>query len=129
MAHHQTVVADEQFEFRSETRNKLFMLLGVGILLFVAGIFFAMRSGGAKEGHGEGGHAAVETHKLVASTDQQPQVGDNKEVTEDHHAEAAEGHDEGKAWLKRIKSSLWMNNIFFTGLGIIGLFFIAIQYA
>jgi len=132
MAHHQTVVADEQFEFRSETRNKLFMLLGAGILLFVAGIFFAMRSGNANEGHGEGGHhAAVETSKLVASTDQEPQVGDNKEVIEDHGEAAGHkgGHDTGKAWVKRIKSSLWMNNVFFTGLGIIGLFFVAIQYA
>jgi hypothetical protein len=133
MAHHQTVVADEQFEFTSETRNKLYMLLGVGILLFVAGIFFAMRSGNANEGHGEGGHhAAVETtHKLVASTDQEPQVGDNKEVTEDHGATEAHegGHGATKTWLKRIKSSLWMNNIFFTGLGMIGLFFVAIQYA
>ena len=31
--------------------------------------------------------------------------------------------------MKRLYSTLWMNNVFFTGLGIIGLFFVAIQYA
>ncbi len=32
-------------------------------------------------------------------------------------------------WLKRLYTTLWMNNIYFVGLGIIGLFFVAIQYA
>ena len=32
-------------------------------------------------------------------------------------------------WKKRLFSSLWMNNVFFAGMGIIGLFFVAIQYA
>ena len=31
--------------------------------------------------------------------------------------------------MKRLYSSLWMNNVFFAGMGIIGLFFVAIQYA
>jgi hypothetical protein len=130
MAHHQTIVADERFEFRSETRNRLFMLLGLGIVLFIAGIWFAMKADKAPAGHGEG-HAAIETqHKLVASTDQE-QATESKEQHSDAAAEGHEGgHEEGGAtWLKRIKSSLWMNNVFFTGLGIIGLFFVAIQYA
>ena len=42
---------------------------------------------------------------------------------------AAGGHHETATWLKRLYTTLWMNNVFFAGLGIIGLFFITIQYA
>jgi hypothetical protein len=31
--------------------------------------------------------------------------------------------------LKRLKTTLWMNNVYFIGFGVIGLFFVAIQYA
>ena len=119
MAHH-SVVADEQYVFRSETRNKIFYLLGLGVLLFVVGLLFAIFGG---SGHGEE-HAAVQTSELVASVDQQ-----------EGHAQAgpaeghAEGHHEQALWITRLFTTLWMNNIYFVGLGIIGLFFIAIQYA
>ncbi|MFP4093680.1 MAG: quinol:cytochrome C oxidoreductase [Cyclobacteriaceae bacterium] len=47
-----------------------------------------------------------------------------------HGAEAA-AHGEGHEfhWYQRLFSNLWINNVYFTGLGIIGLFFVAIQYA
>jgi len=108
-------IADEKYEFKSGTRSKLLMLFGAGLLLFVLGVFMA-RSGG--EGHGEEHAATAISKNLVASVD----------VQEGHAAEAGE-HHETAPWLKRIYTTLWMNNVFFTGLGIIGLFFIAIQYA
>jgi hypothetical protein len=121
MAH--LTVSDEQYIFRPETRNKLFYLLGAGIILFVLGLFMAMR-GGNEHGHGEG-HAQVNSQELVASA-QQHGTPDHGNV-EEHHGEKAE---HGSApWLKRLYASLWMNNIYFIGLGIIGLFFVAIQYA
>jgi hypothetical protein len=120
MAHHHITVTDEQYIFRPETRNKLFILLGVGIALFILGIVLAMNNGG---GHGEE-HASVQTHELVASADVTPQH-------QEHGAEAATGagHHETTHWVKKLYTTLWMNNVFFTGLGIIGLFFVAIQYA
>ena len=135
MAHHQTIVADEQFEFRSETRNKLFYLLGFGIVLFLIGIFLSM--GEKHEGSHGDAHASADTHKFVASTEQDQHATDAPaEKAEEHQAtgeqpnEHAEGgHHETPTWLLKLKTSLWMNNIFFTGLGIIGLFFVAIQYA
>lgn len=117
MAHNITV-ADEQYVFRNETRNRLFILLGFGVFLFAVGLFLAMR-GGSNEGH-DGGHAAVTGSELVASA--QPHVS--------AEADTHEGEHEGSPhWLKRLKTTLWMNTMFFTGLGIIGLFFVAIQYA
>jgi hypothetical protein len=64
----------------------------------------------------------VKTEQLTASAD--PATPQEAE-----HAEAAGEHHETAHWLKRLYASLWMNNILFTGLAIIGLFFVAIQYA
>jgi hypothetical protein len=120
MAH--VIIEDEQYIFRRETRKSLFILLGVGVLLFVGGIFFA-RSAGT---HAEGGeHAMAHQSELVASAAQEHQAT-QAQHQEDH---AAGAHGEKDPWVKRIFTSLWMNNVFFAGLGIIGLFFIAIHYA
>ena len=108
------MVADEQYDFKASSKKNLAILLVAGLVLFVIGVFMAMNSG---HGH-EGEHASIEVSKnLIASVD-------NAVVAE----EAAEHHG-SPVWLKRIYTSLWHNNIFFTGIGMIGLFFVAIQYA
>jgi hypothetical protein len=121
---HQTV-ADEQYVFKPEAKRQLFILLGVGIALFILGLVLAMSSGGHEA---EGGHHGSVTvaKELVASLDQHGE----------HAAAVAEGHDAASAeehgspiWLKRLYTTLWMNNVYFIGLGLIGLFFVAIQYA
>ncbi len=123
MAHH-SIVADELYIFRPETRTKLFYLLGVGIVLFVVGLIMAIYGG---DGHHAEEHAAVKSEQLVANA--------TANAVDQEEAHAAEGHAEegghhGPAlWVKRLYTTLWMNNTFFVGLGIIGLFFIAIQYA
>jgi hypothetical protein len=119
---HQVVVTEESYIFRAATKTKLFILLGAGILLFVIGLLFAMNDHGA-EHHG-GAHGSLQTQELLA--DAQPS----------EHGSAVEGHQEAShhgaptpPWLKRLKTALWMNNSYFIGFGIIGLFFAAIQYA
>ena len=108
------MVADEQYDFKASSKKNLAILLVAGLVLFVIGVFMAMNSG---HGH-ESEHASIEVSKnLIASVD-------NAVVAE----EAAEHHG-SPVWLKRIYTSLWHNNIFFTGIGMIGLFFVAIQYA
>jgi hypothetical protein len=111
------MIADEKYIFKPATKQKLFILIGVGLLLFAVGVFMA-KNGGHHEGAEK--HASQEIAKsLVASTE--PTA---------HAASAVEGGHHGSAtWLKRIYTSLWHNNIFFAGIGIIGLFFVAIQYA
>ncbi len=118
MAH--VIIEDEQYIFGSGTRKQVFILFGVGLLLVIAGILFTMNAGE----HQGGEHAMAVSAELVASTAQ------------DHGAEAhaqvqhAEGEHGGPAiWLKRLLTSLWMNNVYFLGLGIIGLFFVAVHYA
>lgn len=108
------MVADEQYVLKPATKQKLFILLGVGILLFVIGVFMAMNSG---HGHEADAHASTEISKEHAPS------------AEHAAAPAAEEHHGSPVWLKRIYTSLWQNNVFFAGLGIIGFFFVAIQYA
>lgn len=110
------MVAEEYYEFKPEAKKKIAILGAVGIVLFILGVFLAMGSG---SGHEEE-HASAQTlTNLVASADQ---VAAAPEVT-------AEEHHGSPVWLKRIYTSLWQNNIFFAGIGIIGLFFVTIQYA
>jgi len=116
---HQVEVAEDQYVFRPETRKKLFILLAVGIGLFILGLILAMTGGGHEE-H-EGGHASLGSHEMVASAVQH-------EAASEGHA-AAGHHEETAVWLKKLYTTLWMHNVFFTGLGVIGLFFVAIQFA
>ena len=117
---HQVEVREENYVFRPETKKKLVYLLVAGIVLFGLGVVFAMTGGGHDE-HG-GGHAQNASHEMVASVQQ------HEAASTEHNAAAGEHHG-SPVWLKRIYTTLWMNNIFFVGAGIIGLFFVAIQYA
>src|ERR1043165_5793299 len=115
------MIAEEKYIFKPETQRKIFILGAVGLLLFVLGVFMAMRGGNGHEGHEQ--KASTEISKsLTASV--APQEGH-----EAHQAEGNEGHHGSPTWLKRIYAALWADNVFFTGIGIIGLFFVAIQYA
>jgi hypothetical protein len=155
MAHHHAEVLEEKYVFRNQTRNKLFILLAVGLVLFAIGLGWAIYNEG-KGGHGDGHHAAAPNQELVASvlqhgddtthaateatenpSDHEAAEAHGAEHATDEHAKTNEhvessnggGHHESPIWRKRLYATLWHNNIFFVGLGIIGLFFVAIQYA
>lgn len=121
---------EEKYIFTSQAKTRLMILGVVGVVLLVLGTMF----GGSEhhEAGGDGGehHAAVATESMVASAEV------TAEPQQEHadHATAAEpgqegGHHGSPTWLKRIYASLWHNSVFFAGLGIIGLFFVAVQYA
>ena len=115
MAH--VIIEDEQYILSAETRKKIFVLLGIGVLLFVVGLVISMSGGPAEVTEG---HSMIQQEELVASTAQDHAVA--------QQAEHSAGH-EPAYWVKRLHTTLWMNNVFFIGLGIIGLFFVAIHYA
>jgi hypothetical protein len=105
---------DEKYVFTSKAKRNLLIIFVAGIVLLAVGIF--MNMGGGHEA-ADAGHASVSaTENLMASSDA---------------SAAAEGgeHHGTATWLKRVYTSLWINNIYFVGLGIIGVFFFAIQYA
>ena len=114
MAHHINV-EDERFIFRPEARTKIYILLAVGVVLFALGLVLAMNDHAEPAEHH--GQLGTEVSKnLVASIQQH-------EAASESHAEAAheQHHEAGASWVKRLKTTLWMNNLYFIGLGIIGL--------
>lgn len=46
-----------------------------------------------------------------------------------HHEEAGEAGAHAFHWYERLYANLWINNVFFTGIAIVGVFFFAIQFA
>ena len=113
--HESHTVSEERFEFTSGIRNKIILVGIIGIVLFALGVFMAGMGG--NEGHGSGHGSISATSDLVASVEAVPAEAEGT------------GHEGGNLVVKRIITSLWHNNVFFTGIGIIGLLFIAIQYA
>ncbi|MEO9873002.1 quinol:cytochrome C oxidoreductase [Ekhidna sp.] len=113
------MVSEERFEFTATAKKRLLITLVVGLVLSAVG-YFTLGSGDHGEDHG----------------------GDHSEVVSDGHGEepygeedhAEEGHGEethhgSSSSVKRLLSNLWINNVFFAGLAVIGVFFFAIQYA
>ncbi|MEM7552277.1 MAG: quinol:cytochrome C oxidoreductase [Bacteroidota bacterium] len=113
-------ISEEQFDFNAKTKKSLLITLVVGVVLLILGILTVSGSGG----HGESdGHAlqTIQENNLLVSLDDQPHGDDS------HSAGHEEGHH-GFHWSQRLMSNIWINNVYFTGLAIIGVFFFAIQY-
>ena len=129
------------------------VLFIVGIILLAMGIGTAHHEDGVH--HDDGGHASVtaqhESHVLPVSNLQDETHDDDgshyhaEDEGHQHgeadiagHADApanghgdlhGEGHsDHGKSWVARIWANLWLNGVFFTGIALIGVFFVAVQY-
>ncbi len=117
MAHTHITVTEEKFEFTAKARRQIAILLVAGVALLALGIVISMVGGGE---HHEGGH-----HGMVSGVDNMTASLE----TPASSGEADAHHGEKPVWLKRLYTTLWMNNIYFIGLGVIGLFFVCIQYA
>ncbi|AWW31537.1 quinol:cytochrome C oxidoreductase [Echinicola strongylocentroti] len=128
MAHVTNFNLDQKFDFTAALKKTIFITGGIGLLLLVVGLFTA---GGGDHGHEDAGHQTEHVAPAVGHGD-------------DHHAEAAShdehggdhaeaGHEEGahgsSVTMKRFFANLWINNVYFAGIAIIGVFFFAIQYA
>ncbi len=46
-----------------------------------------------------------------------------------HHGEEAAAGEHGFHWTKRLFANIWINNLYFTGIAVVGVLFFAIQYA
>ncbi|UII32058.1 quinol:cytochrome C oxidoreductase [Fulvivirga ulvae] len=123
-------MTEERFSFTSGAKKTLMISGIVGFVLLILGVFMNMNSGHGHgdEHHGEEEHAALHQvpDNLVASSET-PQDGAGEHAEEAHGEDG--GHHGSAPWLKNLFNNLWVNNVYFTGLAIIGLFFVAIQYA
>lgn len=110
---------DERYEFSSSTKRRLAIVGIIGILVTIVGIFIVMNT----DGHNGEEHAISTSinSAMVASTETAALISENDQTGAENHG--------SPIWLKRLYVSLWHNNIYFTGLALIGLFFLALQYA
>lgn len=115
------MITTEQFEFTSKAKRTIFLTLAVGVLFTIIGFFTA-----GPAHHGDDHGADHQTEEAAASH------GD-AHATAEHQGEggheAEGGHGEEKSALDRFFVDVWINNVYFFGLAIVGLVFIAIQYA
>lgn len=94
------VSVDEQFVVSPKLRSSLLISLGVGLILFIAGVVMLAMGVGEHHGH--------ETSEVAG------------------HAEVAGHH--AYHWIQRVWSNLWLNSVFFTGISVMGIFFVCVQY-
>lgn len=94
---------DERYEFTPEAKKRVLTWLFAGVVMFAIGLVWLMLDGGSHDAHG----AAAHGHDLHA-------VG--------------HGGAHAPTWKARFFAVLWQNSLFFTGISLIGIFFIAVQY-
>lgn len=116
------MVSEERFEFTATAKKRLIITLLVGVVLSVLG-YFTLGSGDHGNGHG-GDHSEV----VSEGHGEEPYGAEDQGKAEESHGEE-EAHHGSSPSVKRLLSNLWINNVFFAGLAIIGVFFFAIQYA
>ncbi len=118
-------IVEEKFDFTSKNKKSLLMAMGVGLLLCILGsVIIAYTEHGPSE---EAGYTQVPSDhdSEVAAHEDSAQHGTGEAG---EHAEAG-GHEEGHTWVNRVFTNLWINTVFFAGLGLVGVLFFAIQYA
>lgn len=111
MGHAVTVSVDEQLILTSKFKRNTFIALGIGVVMFALGVILSASGIGVDHGHSHDAHAVVDTHAA------------------DMHAEAVQdaGHH-APGWTARMWAVLWHNSVFFTGIAVMGLFFVCVQY-
>ena len=117
------ITKEEQFVFTAKLKKTLGILLAVGTLIVVAGILLQVFFGDA---HHEVAEHAAEGMEIQASEGRGHEVSQSGSGDPEAHDAVVTSH--GPTWVTRLWTNLWINNVFFTGLAVIGVFFVAIQY-
>lgn len=91
---------DEQYEFTSESKRRLIIGIVAGVALVGLGAYLLASGVGSHEAH-EAAHGAGHEH--------------------------AGSHHEYK-WTTRLWANVWLNAVYFTGVSVIGMFFISYNY-
>ena len=93
---------EEFFEFTAEGRKRVIYAFVAGLVALIAGIYLLSR----------GEHEAA---NAVAAHGE-------------HLSGGASSHHGDYDWTTRIWANVWLNGVFFTGIAVIGMFFVSIQY-
>lgn len=132
MAHHNhdhSYNLDEKYVFTAEAKKRVITWMLIGLAMFALGtVLLATGILGGHEAHGDA-HAAAATAGHAAEAHAAAPAHGAEAHAADAHGAAAHGAGHEFHWYQRIYANIWMNNVFFTGLAIVGVFFFAVQYA
>ncbi|GAB5523903.1 MAG: hypothetical protein Roseis2KO_17750 [Roseivirga sp.] len=120
----------EKFDFHAGIKKKVLIIGVLGLLLFALGGVLSS-TGGHGEEHGdathtEQGHDGGGDH---AAEGGEEGAGHGGALAMESGGGEDAGAEHEKGWWDRVIVDLWINNVYFTGLALIGIFFFAIQYA
>lgn len=131
-------MSEANFQFSSNAKKNTLIALGVGVFMLALGILGLQNGwwGGRDGGHGHHDEVAAEPHGHSHEAGEAEEEIAKGEATltaasEDHGHAAHDDHGHGSHeyhWSKRIKANFWLNVILFTGVSIIGVFFLAVNY-
>ena len=107
---------EERFEFTSGAKRNLMIGGAVGLALVLVGAYLAANPGGGHEAVAHGAEHA-------ASAIGHPTPENASKI----HEAAAEGHHE-IGFMARIWANIWVNAVYFTGISVVGMFFISYNY-
>ena len=108
---------EEHFEFTAEGRKRVIYAFLAGTIALIVGIFLLSR------GENDAAHAVAE-HGGTAGHEAANAVAGHGV----HESGGASSHHDAYNWTTRIWANLWLNSVFFTGIAVIGMFFVSIQY-
>ncbi len=97
--HHEVEITEEHYQIKPGARKNALIAIGIGVVLLIAGVVLLAVLG---EGH--------EVEQGAAE-----------------HGAHGDGHH-GFHWTHRLWANLWLNSVFFTGITVISVFFIAFNY-
>jgi len=104
-SHFSPANVEEHFEFSAEGKKRIIYAFIAGLVALVIGIYLLSK--------GEsGGHEVAEAAHHVSGG------------AVSHQAGAEEHYD----WTNRIWANVWLNAVFFTGIAVVGMFFVSLQY-
>jgi hypothetical protein len=131
MAHAVIASVDEQLVLAPKFRRNLFIALGLGIVLFALGVILSFLGIGAEHGH-EASHSEVAAHEVAKVPVSEVSHNEHDVAKEEGHLAAeppiAHTSHHTPSWTARVYAVLWHNSVFFTGLAVMGLFFVCVQY-
>jgi hypothetical protein len=146
---HENVVIEEKYVLGDPARKRIFGAIGLGVILFIIGVVL-LAMGVGQHHEAEQHSERIEYNTKPAATEAgedgsaASQIGDpmpnGGSYAAPHERNVAQYGNEGYksdvpyegahhfSWIKRIYANLWLNAVFFAGIAIIGVFFVAIQY-
>ena len=113
-SHFSPANVEEHFEFSSEGKKRIIYAFIAGLAALLLGIY--LLSKGESGGHevANAGHEAVKAGHEAA-------VEHVSGGAVSHQASAEEHYD----WTNRIWANVWLNAVFFTGIAVVGMFFVS----